>query len=58
MYRLTEIEMQLKAVTVDLEKFYNKGNTLASVRALRTLKEISRTIAELRKDVLNKKKNG
>jgi septation ring formation regulator EzrA len=51
-----ELEALLNQLKVDLEKFYNKGNQAASVRARKTLQEIKEQAQTIRMDISKTRK--
>lgn len=51
----TQIEEQFNAYLENNEKFFEKGNKAASVRARKALLELSKLCKEARKEILEEK---
>lgn len=51
------LESLMSRLKVDLEKFYQKGNQAASVRARKTLQEVKAQAQNIRMDI-SAKRNG
>jgi len=57
MDNLDELKQLIEDLTVDLGKFYGKGNKAASIRARKTLQSIRAKALEIRKHVSETRKN-
>lgn len=56
MRELEELKMMIELLDVDVNKFYNKGNNAASVRARKLLQDIKAKSQELRMDISKTRK--
>jgi len=57
METLTRLETLVTAVKVDAEKFFDKKNKSAGIRARKSAQELKSVLQELRKEILEESKN-
>lgn len=56
MRQLEELKMMIELLEVDVNKFYNRGNKAASIRARKLLQDIKTKSQELRMDISKTRK--
>ena len=56
METLTRLETLVTAVKVDAEKFFDKKNKSAGIRARKSAQELKSVLQELRKEILEESK--
>ena len=56
METLTELETLVTSIKVDVEKFFDKKNKSAGVRARKAAQELKSLLQELRKEILEESK--
>ena len=56
METLTELETLVTAIKVDTEKFFDKKNKSAGIRARKSAQELKKELQNLRKEILEESK--
>tara|TARA_R110000824_G_scaffold18850_2_gene73938 strand:- start:2844 stop:3050 length:207 start_codon:yes stop_codon:yes gene_type:complete len=56
METLTELETLTTAIKVDAEKFFDKNNKSAGIRARKSAQELKKVLQNLRKEILEESK--
>jgi len=57
METLTQLETLVTAIKVDVEKFFDKKNKSAGIRARKSAQELKAVLQQLRKEILTESKN-
>lgn len=57
MNKFNEIKATIDSITIDVEKFYEKGNKAAAVRIRKAMQDVKRLAQDLRIDVQETKGN-
>jgi hypothetical protein len=57
METLTQLETLVTAIKVDVEKFFDKKNKSAGLRARKSAQELKAVLQQLRKEILTESKN-
>ena len=58
METLTELETLVTAIKVDTEKFFDKKNKSAGIRARKSAQELKKVLQNLRKEILEERYKG
>lgn len=57
MNKFNEIKATIDSITIDVEKFYEKGNKAAAVRIRKAMQDVKKLAQDLRIDVQETKGN-
>ena len=58
MSRVSDLKELVEAVSVEMEKFYDKGNKAAGTRARKGLQDLKKLAQEIRLEIQEKKNEG
>ena len=58
MSRVSELQALVESVSVEMEKFYDKGNKAAGTRARKGLQDLKKLAQDIRLEIQNQKNAG